>query len=91
MGLLSEKTVWWECVAGTSACTPCGQRCPCTTLLLCHVSLSPVQVYLVLCRACVAAAEATSLRVPPSQVPCCPGTGGNAGLVHCNFSICGVF
>lgn len=42
MGSLSKKTVWWEYVAGTIACSPCGQRCACTTLLLCHISLSPV-------------------------------------------------
>lgn len=42
MGSLSKKTVWWEYVAGTIACSPCGQRCACITLLLCHTSLSPV-------------------------------------------------
>lgn len=45
----------------------------------------------VLCRVRVAAAEATRLRVPPSPVPCCPDIGGNAGLVHCGISVCGVF
>lgn len=65
MELLSKKTVWWECMAGTTVCTPMAEmareRCPCTALLLCHVSQ---------CRCTWSFAECVWLLLKPQVFAC---------------------